>query len=169
MLWENGNVLFWGWGFFGTFWGEALDGQGVESRWTLYFITFSSCQCVWWHMHYESSIILCIFFVQDECKQIDNTPHWLGLHSKKPPKAGVAISMQVVVVSNRGESSCEGGGLLQGVGCDLLHQLLIPLYAKQDAKAGRVASFLHGEGQSNWGIIVLYGSLALTVVSPSVV
>lgn len=168
MLWENGNVLLWGWFFFGTFCGEALDGQGVESRWTLYFITFSSCQYVWWYMYYESSIILCIFFVQNKCKQIDNTPHWLGLHSKKPPKAGVAISIRVVVVSNRGESSCEGGGLLRGWAVtSSTSSSLLCMPSKMPRRAGWHLSFMEKVRASEETL--LYGSLALTVVSPSVV
>lgn len=34
--------------------------------------------------------------MQDECEQMDNTPHWLGFCSKKHPKAGVTISIWVV-------------------------------------------------------------------------
>lgn len=75
---------------------DALDGKGVESKWTLYFITFSSSPYVWRHISYQSSILLCIFFVQDECEQIDNTPHWLDFCSKQCPKAGVTINIWVV-------------------------------------------------------------------------
>jgi len=93
--------------------------------------------------------------VQDECEQVDNTTHCLGLCSKKPPKADVTISVwgggRMDVSTNSGQfssSSREGGGLLQVVDCDLLHQLLTPLHAKQDAKASRVTSSLLRGGQS---------------------
>lgn len=83
-------------GFVFTLQRETLDGKGVESRWTLYFITFSSYPYVWWHISYQSSILPCIFFVQDGCEQADNISHLLGFCSKKCPKAGVTSSIWVV-------------------------------------------------------------------------
>lgn len=55
-------------------------------------------------------------------------------------------------------SSWDGGGLLQVVGCGLVHQLLTLFHAKQDAKVGSVASSLHGEGQSKQGSTTPYGA-----------
>lgn len=124
--------------------GEALGGKGVESRWIMYFVTLSSSPYVWCHISYQSSILTYIFFGQSECKQVDNTPHWLCMCSKNPPKTGVTISTRVVrglAKMGAAQQQVRGWWTASGGGCDLLHHILTGMPSKMTGQAERHLPF----------------------------